>query len=158
MNYKSTRDNTVSVTAAEAITRGLSAEGGLFVPESLPKLTASDWELLRSQSYVDRAVTVLSRFLTDFSLEEVTDCASSAYTVEHFESADIAPIYTLKNDTHILELWHGPTCAFKDPFDTFACCVLRRNSCFQRDASTHIEYIVPMVKCYLICGHSNGSN
>ncbi len=114
MNYKSTRDNTVSVTAAEAITRGLSAEGGLFVPENLPQLTASDWELLRSQTYVDRAVTVLSRFLTDFTLEEVTDCASSAYTLEHFESTDIAPIYTLKDDTHILELWHGPTCAFKD--------------------------------------------
>ncbi len=114
MNYKSTRDNTVSVTAAQAITRGLSAEGGLFVPEALPQLSAADWELLRSQSYVDRAVTVLSRFLTDFTSEEVKDCASSAYTAEHFGSTDIAPIYTLKNDTHILELWHGPTCAFKD--------------------------------------------
>jgi threonine synthase len=114
MNYKSTRDSAVSVTAAEAITRGLSAEGGLFVPEQLPKLTATDWEQLRTQSYVERAVTVLSRFLTDFTAKEVKDCASSAYTVEHFGSTDTAPLYSLKNDTHILELWHGPTCAFKD--------------------------------------------
>ncbi len=114
MNYKSTRDSAVSVTAAQAITRGLSAEGGLFVPAELPKLTAEDWGQLRSQSYVERAITVLSRFLTDFSAEEVRECAESAYTAAHFGSTDTAPLHSLKNDTHVLELWHGPTCAFKD--------------------------------------------
>lgn len=114
MMYTSTRDRSVSVSAAQAITQGISADGGLFVPEQLPQFTADDIASLVPQSYVERAVAVLSRFLTDFSEEEVRDCARSAYATGRFSAPEVAPLHTLNNGVHVLELWHGPTCAFKD--------------------------------------------
>lgn len=114
MKYTSTRDRSISVSAAQAITQGISDEGGLFVPESLPQFTKEDLAAMVSCSYVERAVTVLSRFLTDFTEEEVRDCAQSAYGTGRFLAPEVAPVCTLKDDVHVLELWHGPTCAFKD--------------------------------------------
>ena len=114
MMYNSTRDCSVQVTAAQAIAAGISVEGGLFVPSALPHLSTADIEAMVGQSYVERATTVLSRFLGDFTEDEVRDCAASAYTVERFGSEEPAPLYTLKDGVHIQELWHGPTCAFKD--------------------------------------------
>ncbi|MBQ2781155.1 MAG: threonine synthase [Clostridia bacterium] len=114
MNYTSTRDSRLSVTSAQAIARGISAEGGLFVPESIPTLTAEKLASLIDMPYVDRATAVLSTFLTDFTADEVADCTTSAYSTERFRHADIAPLYTLDNGVEVLELWHGPTCAFKD--------------------------------------------
>ena len=78
MNYTSTRDRSLSVTSAQAIVRGISAEGGLFVPETIPALTRAEIERLVHADYVERAVTVLSKFLTDMTPQEVTDCAASA--------------------------------------------------------------------------------
>ncbi len=114
MQYHSTRDNAVSVSAARAITQGISKEGGLFVPESFPALTAQDITNLIDKSYVDRATFVLSKYLSDFSEQEVSDCATAAYSLERFRNAAIAPLHSLNDQAHILELWHGPTCAFKD--------------------------------------------
>ena len=114
MQYHSTRDSHVSVSAARAITQGISKDGGLFVPESFPILTADEILSLVDCSYVERATYVLSKYLTDFSEEEVAECASAAYSLERFRSEAIAPIRTLEDGSHILELWHGPTCAFKD--------------------------------------------
>ena len=114
MMYHSTRDGCVKVTAAEAIARGISEEGGLFVPETIPTITLNDIELLSTRSYVERAVFVLSRYLGDFTMDEVRDCAESAYTTERFSSEHPAPVAYLKDNTAVLELWHGPTCAFKD--------------------------------------------
>lgn len=114
MRYKSTRDNSISVTAAEAIKTGLSAEGGLFVPESFPKVSMSEIKELTARSYNERAKFVLSKFLTDFTEEELMNCINSAYTKEKFETSSIAPVYKLNDTTFFLELWHGPTCAFKD--------------------------------------------
>ena len=114
MKYKSTRDCGTSVSAAEAITRGISYEGGLFVPESLPLLSKEDMTSLIGKNYVDRATQILSLFLTDFTEDEVRECATSAYSPDHFRHEDIAPLHTLEDGVHILELWHGPTCAFKD--------------------------------------------
>ncbi len=114
MKYKSTRNSGLSVTAAQAIAQGISSEGGLFVPESLPKITAEDLKALAGKSYVERAEFVLSKFLTDFSAEELSNCVRSAYTAEKFGSDDIAQIAHLYDGTYMLELWHGPTCAFKD--------------------------------------------
>ncbi len=114
MMYNSTRDVTVKATAAEAIAAGISVEGGLFVPERLPQLSAEDIAALVPLSYVDRATAVLSRFLTDFTEREVAECTSSAYTEERFGSTDIAPLYRLSDGEYVQELWHGPTCAFKD--------------------------------------------
>ena len=71
MQYHSTRDNGVSVSAARAITQGISKEGGLFVPESFPALTAQEIASLVDKSYVDRATYVLSKYLTDFTADEV---------------------------------------------------------------------------------------
>lgn len=114
MEYQSTRDSAVRVSSAQAITQGISREGGLFVPETLPVLSAEDFRSLRNKSYVERANAVLSRFLTDFTGEEIASCTGAAYTVEKFGSDDTAPLHSLDDHTHILELWHGPTCAFKD--------------------------------------------
>jgi len=114
MQYQSTRNKFISVSAAEAIKTGLSEEGGLFVPSQLPQLTQSQIRALTNMSYTERAVAVLSNFLTDFTNEEIEACVHAAYTKEKFETDTIAPVYKL-NDTHyFLELWHGPTCAFKD--------------------------------------------
>ena len=114
MKYTSTRDRTLSVTSAQAIVRGISAEGGLFVPETIPTLTREELNRLVQADYVERAVTVLSKFLTDMTLQEVADCAASAYTAERFRDPAIAPLRDMGDGVSLLELWHGPTCAFKD--------------------------------------------
>ncbi len=114
MQYFSTRDNNVSVSAARAITQGISKDGGLFVPEAFPALTNDDILYLVDKSYVERATFVLSKYLTDFTEEEVKACAEAAYSLERFRSPEIAPLKALEDGTQILELWHGPTCAFKD--------------------------------------------
>lgn len=114
MQYQSTRDKSISVSAAQAIKTGLSAEGGLFVPESFPTVTSDEIEALAGKSYTERAYFVLSKFLTDFTEEELTHCIKSAYTKEKFETNAIAPVYKLNDRAYVLELWHGPTCAFKD--------------------------------------------
>ncbi len=114
MQYNSTRDKSISVSAAQAIKTGLSAEGGLFVPDSFPEVSLSDINALADQTYNERAYFVLSKFLTDFTVEELENCIKNAYTKEKFETNSIAPVYELNTSTYILELWHGPTCAFKD--------------------------------------------
>lgn len=71
MNYNSTRDSSCKVTAAQAIAQGISHEGGLFVPETLPVLTREDLQAMVGMSYNEKAKAVLSRFLTDFTKEEL---------------------------------------------------------------------------------------
>lgn len=114
MFYNSTRSNQTEVTSAQAITQGISKEGGLFVPESLPTLTKDQLMSLTEKSYVERAKYILSEFLTDFTAEEVAYCAENAYTDVKFKTDNIAEISHLVDGTYLLELWHGPTCAFKD--------------------------------------------
>lgn len=114
MNYISTRNKQMKVSSAQAITMGLSREGGLFVPESLPRLTHDDLVSLQSMSYTERAKKVLSLFLTDFSEEQLGVCVDNAYNVEKFQSESIIELAHLYDGTYMLELWHGPTCAFKD--------------------------------------------
>jgi len=113
MNYISTRDNKVKVSAAKAISLGISADGGLFLPESIPTLSEEDFENLKVSDYKGRAKIVLSKFLTDFTAEEIDACVEGAYTGS-FEDESPAPISILGPDISVLELWHGPTCAFKD--------------------------------------------
>lgn len=114
MMYKSTRDSRIQVSAAQAIAQGISQEGGLFVPQELPALSKEELAGLVGKSYVERATAVLSKFLTDFTAEEVASCTEAAYSTERFRSPAIAPLHTLEDGVHVLELWHGPTCAFKD--------------------------------------------
>ena len=114
MLYNSTRNSELKVSAAQAITQGISVEGGLFVPEELPKLNDADYEPLIDKSYVERAIVILAKFLTDFSDVEIRYCAENAYTDKKFKSNHIAELSCLLDGTYMLELWHGPTCAFKD--------------------------------------------
>lgn len=114
MQYQSTRNRSLSVSSAEAIKAGLSSEGGLFVPSNIPSVSAEEIEKMSEMTYNERAFTVLSKFLTDYTPEELKNCIDNAYTKEKFETANIAPVYKLNSSQYFLELWHGPTCAFKD--------------------------------------------
>lgn len=113
MNYISTRDKLVKVTAAEAIAQGISGEGGLFVPDTFPCFSEEDFNTLAAMDYKGRAKFVLKYFLDDFTDEEIDYCVNGAYT-DSFDSDQPAPISIIGKHTNILELWHGPTCAFKD--------------------------------------------
>lgn len=109
--YQSTRDDSVRITASEAILKGLSSDGGLFVPESVPKLSVSLDEL-KNMSYQETAYAVMKEFLTDFTEEELKHCINSAYDSK-FDTEEIAPL--VKADgAYYLELFHGATIAFKD--------------------------------------------
>lgn len=114
MLYTSTRDKSIKVTAAQAIAQGISEEGGLFVPCELPQFSIDRISSMVSMSYIDRAKTVLREFLTDFSEEELSYCVEGAYAANKFSSPKIAPTVNIDGNKNILELWHGPTCAFKD--------------------------------------------
>ncbi len=114
MLYTSTRDNSLRVEASEAITRGISAEGGLFVPVEIPSLSMDDIKEMIPMSYIERAKKVLSLYLTDFTAEEIDYCVSGAYKAGKFTSEKVAPVVDLDGQAKILELFRGPTCAFKD--------------------------------------------
>ena len=114
MFYTSTRDNSVKVSASKAIADGISKEGGLYIPESIPVLSAEDIKALCSADYKERAKKVLGLYLTDFSKEELDYCVDGAYADGKFASAAVAPVVKLHDNVSILELFQGPTCAFKD--------------------------------------------
>lgn len=109
--YKSTRGNGDKITASQAILKGLSDDGGLFVPDSIPKLDV-DLEALSKMTYQEIAYEVMSRFLTDFTEEELKGCIKKAYDSK-FDTEEIVPLVK-KGNTFIMELFHGPTIAFKD--------------------------------------------
>ena len=113
MNYTSTRDNSVKVSAAYAIATGISPDGGLYVPEAIPALTHEELLAAAKTDYRDRAVSVLGKYLTDFTEEELRECVDGAYTGK-FGGDDVAPVVDIAENRFVLELWHGPTCAFKD--------------------------------------------
>ncbi len=112
MYFISTRDASLKLPAKDAILQGISVDGGLFVPNELP--TLGDINDYLNTDYRGRAKLILKKFLTDFTDEELDNCINSAYTSEKFGSDNIAPVVTLSESLSILELWHGPTCAFKD--------------------------------------------
>lgn len=114
MYYKSTRNSSIRFSAAEAIVNGISAEGGLFVPSEIPQMTLDEITALGNMTYSERAAAVFSKYLTDFTAEEIRYCTDNAYTDKSFATKNIAEVRKLTDDIHILELWHGPTCAFKD--------------------------------------------
>ena len=113
MLYNSTRDNNAVVPSSLAIANGISKEGGLFVPQTIPTLTAEDFKSLKNLDYVGRAHYILGKFLTDFSEDELKYCTEGAY-LGSFDKDLPAPLKELDDKINILELWHGPTCAFKD--------------------------------------------
>ncbi len=113
MKYYSTRDKGNVVTAAQAIVQGLASDGGLFVPVSIPSVTAAELEKLLKLDYRERAVSIMGKYLEEFSEDELRGFVREAYA-ENYDCAEIAPTRFLNDNTAVLELWHGPTCAFKD--------------------------------------------
>jgi len=113
MKYYSTRDKSNIVTAAQAIVQGLASDGGLFVPLTIPTVPVSEIEKLLKMDYRERAVTIMSKYLGEFSETELRGFVRDAYA-DNYDSAEIAPTRFLNDNTAVLELWHGPTCAFKD--------------------------------------------
>ena len=109
--YKSTRGKEETVTASMAILKGLSEDGGLFVPTEIPKLDVS-MEKLAQMSYQETAYEVMKRFLTDFTEEELKNCINNAYD-DKFDTKEIAPLHEA-DGAYFLELYHGATIAFKD--------------------------------------------
>ena len=109
--YKSTRNAEKTVTASEAILKGLADDGGLFVPVTIPKLNV-DMGTLKEMSYQETAYAVMKQFFTDFTEEELKSCITKAYDSK-FDTEEIAPL--VKADgMYYLELFHGATIAFKD--------------------------------------------
>lgn len=111
MKFLSTRGG-AGVDAHNAILDGIASDGGLYVPSSFPKLTAEDIERLSSIDYAGRATWVLANYLTDFPKEDILKYATAA--AARFEDKDPAPLVKIDDGVYVLELWHGPTAAFKD--------------------------------------------
>ena len=117
MKYKSTRSDAGFVSASEAICKGIAEDGGLFVPDHLPKYSYEELCQMKNLDYIGRAERILSDFLPDFTKEEIKECLSAAYASDKFGGSNPAPLSLEQNGSknmYFLELWHGPTSAFKD--------------------------------------------
>lgn len=114
MEYISTRGGGSPVSAARAIIKGLAADGGLFVPQTIPSVDTDFINSLLNLSYQERAKKVLSLYLTDFTAQEISDCVENAYGHHKFDTEKVVPTVQVENNNYLLELWHGPTSAFKD--------------------------------------------
>lgn len=123
MKYISTRDyrgDSGMISSAQAVKRGLAADGGLYLPCEIPKLADSELARLGKMSYADRAAYIMSLFFDDYDRDALLSDCRAVYSVERFApaknrmSTDVAPVYKLDENTYALELWHGPTSAFKD--------------------------------------------
>ncbi|MBQ7172358.1 MAG: threonine synthase [Clostridia bacterium] len=116
MNYISTRDARLtneSVSAACAIKRGLAINGGLYMPRRIPQLEEGELASFLPLSYEALAAKVIAKYLTDFTEEELLSYAGLAYSPDRFPEGAIALSPEIGGQFFI-ELWHGPTCAFKD--------------------------------------------
>lgn len=114
MKYISTRSDKYVYESAEAIKMGIAPDGGLFVPEKIPCVTKDEIEGFANLTYPELAKKILSLYLTDYTDDELSECVKGAYESGKFESDAVAPLHKLDEKVSVLELWHGPTCAFKD--------------------------------------------
>lgn len=114
MKYISTRGNYKRVDAAEAICTGMVPEGGLFVPEKIPVFTRKEIEDIIYKTYLEIAVEVLGKFLSDYNKDELEEAVDAAYNKTNFPIDEVVPLVHLDKKSYLLELWHGPTAAFKD--------------------------------------------
>ncbi len=112
MRYTSTR-SPQNIESAQAIAQGLATDGGLFVPQEFPHLSQNELKELAKLNYKERAKKVLALFLTDYTSDELSRCVEGAYTGS-FDNEEPAPLVEIAPGVNLLELWHGPTCAFKD--------------------------------------------
>lgn len=114
MNYRSTRGKSEEVlTSAYAIKQGLAADGGLFIPDSIPTVSYDEITEMCRLSYPERAATILSKYLTDYTYGELLQDCQNAYCEASFPGG-AAPVVKARDNVYSIELWHGPTAAFKD--------------------------------------------
>ena len=113
MKYYSTRNSEFKVSAAEAIVRGLAPDGGLFVPSVIPSMSSAEIKHMCLLNYRERAAVIIGKYMEEFSEDEISEFVSKAYG-DNFDCREIAPLKLIDDKTAVLELWHGPTCAFKD--------------------------------------------
>ncbi len=111
MDFISTRNASLKVSGCTAIVKGISDDGGLFVPSSFPLIEKTEWDKLISSSYPERAAFVMGKYLTEFSFDELLSITEKAYA--RFDG-NPAPLVKTDDGEYVLELWHGPTFAFKD--------------------------------------------
>ncbi len=114
MNYKSTRSlNQEYVSSAVAIKNGLAPDGGLYMPMEIPELTENELIMLQEKSYPEKAAYIMGKFLSEYTYEELLSDCELAYSEAKFPGGP-APLKQIDDKVYSLELWHGPTCAFKD--------------------------------------------
>ncbi len=111
MKFISTRGGE-SATGAQAIAHGIAGDGGLFVPESFPQVSEQELEEMLGMSYAERAAAVLHKYLDEYDYDRLKAACEKAYA--QFEGGDAAPLVKIDSSLYMLELFHGPTCAFKD--------------------------------------------
>ena len=109
MKFTSTRNDKIEVTGAQAVVKGLSEEGGLFVPAFFPVITNEDMSLMSDMDYPERASFIIGKYLDE--LADLGEYTKKAY--DRFDG-DPTPVTVLGEGLAVLELWHGPTHAFKD--------------------------------------------
>ncbi len=114
MYYVSTRDKLCKTTVSGAIAYGLAPDGGLYTPEAIPSLAGNALNTLKDMTYQQRAVYLMNMYLDGFSASELTNFSARAYGSGKFDHPGVAPVHRVDESTYALELWHGPTCAFKD--------------------------------------------
>ncbi|HOP73460.1 MAG TPA: threonine synthase [Bacillota bacterium] len=115
MRYVSTRGRVPAVSAAEAIRQGIASDGGLYTPEQIPRLTETELTAMVDLSYQELAAKILGMYLTDYPAEDLKRMIGAAYAFpEKFGSPEVTPVTTIGDGQYLLELYHGPTCAFKD--------------------------------------------
>ena len=116
MRYTSTRDARIDVSSSQAIARGIAPDGGLYLPRTIPALSLWEIKALAEMDYIGRAEHILAKFLTaegGWTRDEVQAHVQAAYTGT-FSDPAVAPLRDFGENAHVLELFHGPTCAFKD--------------------------------------------
>ncbi len=126
MKFISTRGKDVAFNSAMAITKGLADDGGLFVPEKFPKISEQEMSKLLDMNYAERASLILSKYLEEYDLEGLLNACEKAYS--KFENSDAAPIVKIDENLYVMELFHGPTLAFKDVALTLLPYLLRQGS------------------------------
>ncbi|HEX3729485.1 MAG TPA: threonine synthase, partial [Opitutaceae bacterium] len=135
MRFVSTRGQTPPLAFSEAVATGLAPDGGLFVPEALPVFTAADLAHFGTLGYAELCADFLGRFATDIEAAELKALAAEAYAA--FDLKEIDPLVPLDGRTFVLELFHGPTLAFKD-FAMQLLGHLYRRQCERRKESLNV--------------------
>ncbi len=126
MKFISTRGKSEVENSAHAIAKGLADDGGLFVPERFPVISIDTLKVMLDMTYAERACTVLSSYLEEYDKEQLLSACNSAYS--KFENSDAAPVVKIDDGYFIMELFHGPTLAFKDVALTLLPYLLRKGS------------------------------